>query len=167
MDANPKPNIHPYERLTTPTGVQAEIDVEIVPLVKALWSLDLMTISSCQDFGEGVAGQRAINHRRSYYHGDEFIAYYTGYAWLKMPLSDAQHLANTLLGTAFRDIITQRWTPDAWRLHVPLRYEEHQGITLTDTAQVHFPRIQIPALVATLTAFPTQETDPAGRHSPL
>src|SRR5712664_3422691 len=50
--------IHSSQRLTTPDGTKADIDTEIVPLVRALWALGLTTTASCQDFGEGTAGQR-------------------------------------------------------------------------------------------------------------
>lgn len=46
-------------RLTTPDGTAADIDVEIVPLVRALWRIGLVTTASCQDFGEGTAGHGA------------------------------------------------------------------------------------------------------------
>jgi hypothetical protein len=48
--------IHSSQRLTAPDGTQADIDTEIVPLVRALWALNLVTTASCQDFGEGTAG---------------------------------------------------------------------------------------------------------------
>jgi hypothetical protein len=142
--------IHSSQRLTAPDGTQADIDTEIVPLVRALWALKLVTTASCQDFGEGTAGQREANHRPSRYGGDAFIAYYTGYAWLKMPVPDAQRLANTLLGTEFHDKVTRRWEPGSWRMHVPLVFEDNRGIILENAAQIHFPREQIARLTITL-----------------
>jgi hypothetical protein len=68
----------------------------------------LATTASCQDFGEGAAGQRRINQRPPAKGGDAFIAYHTGYTWLKMPTQDAQRLATILLDTKFRDNITRR-----------------------------------------------------------
>jgi hypothetical protein len=85
MNNMPAPQIHPSQCLTTPDGTQADIDTDIVPLVRALWALNLATTASCQDFGDGTAGQREANLRPSRYGGDAFIAYHTGYAWLKMP----------------------------------------------------------------------------------
>jgi hypothetical protein len=119
-------------------------------IIRALWSLGLETVSSCQDFGEGTAGQRAAIPHPSRYGGDAFIAYYTGYAWLKMPVPDAKRLAAMLMETEFRDRLTQRWTPGSWRMHVPLVFDGHHAIDLDDAAQIHFPRQQIPQLAATL-----------------
>jgi hypothetical protein len=142
--------IHSSQRLTAPDGTKADIDTEIVPLVRALWTLGLTTTASCQDFGEGTAGQRRASQRPSRYGGDAFIAYYTGYAWLKMPVPDAQRLANTLLGTEFHDKVTRRWEPGSWRMHVPLVFEDNRGIILENAAQIHFPREQIARLTITL-----------------
>jgi hypothetical protein len=142
--------IHPSQRLTAPDGPQVEIDTEIVPLVRALWALNLATTASCQDFGEGTAGQRRANPRPSRYGGDAFIEYYTGYAWLKMPILDAQRLADILLGTEFHDSVTRRWESGSWRMHVPLVFHEDRGIVLENTAQIHFPRKQIASLTLTL-----------------
>jgi hypothetical protein len=142
--------IHPSQRLIAPDGTQADIDIDIVPLVFALWRLNLATTASCQDFGDGTAGQRAANQRPFRYGGDEFIAYHTGYAWLKMPIEDAQRLANMLLDTDFHHHVTQRWEPGSWRMHVPLVFDENRGIVLEDTAQIHFPREQIASLTLTL-----------------
>jgi hypothetical protein len=149
MNDKSAPQVHPSQRLTAPDGTQAEIDTLIVPLVRALWALGLTTTASCQDFGEGTAGQRKANQRPSRYGGDAFIAYYTGYAWLKMPVPDAQRLANTLLGTEFHDKVTRRWEPGSWRMHVPMVFDENRGIVL-ENAQIHFPREQIARLTITL-----------------
>jgi hypothetical protein len=150
MDDKKALQIHPSERLTTPDGSQAEIDTEMVPLMRVLWALDLTTMASCQDFGEGTAGQRRVNRCTSGYGGDAFIAYHKGYAWLKMPLPDAQRLGNSLLDTEFGDKIALRWTPGSWRMHVSVVFDENRGIVLDDTAQIHFPRDQITSLTAIL-----------------
>lgn len=150
MNGTGTPQIHPSQRLTAPDGTLADIDNEMVPLVRVLWALNLATTASCQDFGEGTAGQRAAMQYPSRYGGDAFIAYYMGYAWLKMPLPDTQRLASILLSTEFRDKITRRWTPGSWRMHVPVIFDENRGIALDDAAQIHFPRNQIPSLTAAL-----------------
>jgi|1186.fasta_scaffold26040_2 hypothetical protein len=142
--------IHPAQRLIAPDGTGAEIDTEIVPLVRALWALGMATTASCQDFGEGTAGQRKVNQRPSRYGGDAFIAYYTGYAWLKMPTPDARRLGNMLLGTEFHDKVTGRWEAGSWRMHVPLVFDESRGIVPAYATQIHFPREQIASLTATL-----------------
>ena len=145
-----KTQIHPAQRLTAPDGAQVAIDDDMVALVCALWSLNLETTASCQDFGEGTAGQRAASPHHPRYGGDAFIAYYTGYAWLKMPVPDAKRLADRLTSTEFGDKVTQRWTPGSWRMHVPVIFTGPAGIDLASTAQIHFPREQIPALTHVL-----------------
>lgn len=142
--------VHPSQRLTAPDGTQVSIDDDMVALIRALWSLNLETAACCQDFGEGTAGQRAASPHRPRYGGDAFIAYYTGYSWLKMPVPDAKRLADLLTGTEFRDKVTQRWAPGSWRMHVPMIFSEHTGIDLASTAQIHFPREQISALTFVL-----------------
>ncbi|MCW2929126.1 MAG: hypothetical protein JWM19_88 [Actinomycetia bacterium] len=150
MNGTNTPQVHPAQRLTAPDGTHADIDTEIVPLVQALWALGLATTASCQDFGEGTAGQRKINQRPPAKGGDAFIAYYTGYTWLKLPTQDAQRLATILLDTEFRDNITRRWEQGSWRMHVPLIFDESQGINLASAAQIHFPREQVQRLTLTL-----------------
>jgi hypothetical protein len=154
MNEASAPQVHSVRRLSAPDGTQADIDAEIVPLVRALWALGLATTASCQDFGEGTAGQRKADLYPSRYGGDAFIAYYAGWAWLKMPVPDAQRLATILLGTEFRDKVTRRWEPGSWRMHVPLIFEEASGITLASTAQIHFPREQTAALTSVLEHIP-------------
>ncbi|MCW2929058.1 MAG: hypothetical protein JWM19_20 [Actinomycetia bacterium] len=150
MNGANTPQVHPAQRLTAPDGTQADIDAEIVPLVQALWALGLATMASCQDFGEGTAGQRKISQRPSAKGGDAFIAYYSGYTWLKMPTQDAQRLANILLDTEFHDNITLRWAQGSWRMHIPVIFDKGQGIIPASTAQIHFPREQVPRLTLTL-----------------
>ena len=43
MNSTNAPQIHPAQRLTAPDGTLADIDSEIVPLVRALWALGLAT----------------------------------------------------------------------------------------------------------------------------
>jgi hypothetical protein len=144
------PQIHPVQRLTTPDGTEADIDTEIVPLVRVLWALGLGTTASCQDFGEGVAGQRKVSQHPPEKGGDAFIAYYTGFTWLKMPTQDAQRLATVLLHTEFRDNITRRWEQGSWRMHIPVTFDESQGVSPASTTQIHFPRQQVAKLTLTL-----------------
>ena len=150
MNGSPPPQIHPVHRLAAPDGTEADIDTDIVPLVRAVWALGLATTASCQDFGEGTAGQRNAVPHAARYGGDAFIAYYTGWAWLKMPLPDAHRLTTMLLGTEFRDRVARRWEPGSWRMHVPLVFEEGTGITPASAAQIHFPREQTASLTLTL-----------------
>lgn len=148
--------IHPSVSLTAPDGSQVEIDTEMAPLIHALWALGLATTASCQDFGEGTAGQRRANPHTPEYGGDAFIAYYTGYAWLKMPVSDARRLGKMLLSTEFHDRVALRWIPGSWRMHIPLVFDQDSGVTPEDTAQIHFPRNQITSLTAALEDIPSR-----------
>jgi hypothetical protein len=148
--------IHPSEWLIARDGSRVEIDTEMVPLIRVLWALGLTTTASCQDFGEGTAGQRRANPHAPKYGGDAFIGYYTGYAWLKMPLPDAQRLGNMLLSTEFHDRVALRWTPGSWRMHIPLVFDQDSGVTPDDAAQIHFPRYQIASLTATLESIPAR-----------
>lgn len=149
MSVAPPPNIHPCERLTTPDDQQVDIDTELVPLVQQLWTMDLVTVACCQDIGESAAGLRDPQRTTPSGHGG-FVDYYRGYAWLKLPLDDAQRLLNALLGTSFHDRVAVRWQPGSWRMHVPLVHGEKDSIDLAHAAQIHFPREQIAALTAVL-----------------
>jgi hypothetical protein len=150
MTSETEIQIHPSQRLTAPDGTRVEVDDEMAALVRALWSLNMKTTACCQDFGEGTAGQRKATPHRPSYGGDAFVAFYLGYAWLKMPVADGQLLANLLTGTEFHNEVTRRWTPGSWRMQVPMIFDEHSGIIPADTAQIHFPRNQIPRLTVLL-----------------
>lgn len=150
MSAESPPKIHPYERLITPYGEQVEIDIEMVPLVQALWARKLITVACCQDIGESAAGLRDPERTASSGHGG-FVEYYCGYAWLKMPLRDGKFFLNALLGTSFHDYVTVRWKQGSWRMHVPLVHSESNGIDLAEAAQLYFPRAQVAELADVLT----------------
>lgn len=151
MTAAETPQIHPTQRLTAPDGTEVDIDDEIVPLVRAVWALGLNTTASCQDFGDGTAGQRAAKQHAPRYGGDAFIAYHAGYAWLKMPQRDAYRLLNMLLSTEFRDKVALRWTPGSWRIHVPIVFDEDNGqMAPAYAAQIFFPREQLNSLTSVL-----------------
>src|SRR6266702_930829 len=117
MPADPPPNIHPTQLLTTPLGEQVEIDAEIADLIQRLWEMGLATSASCQDFGEATAGLRNTNPNPPEYGHEGFIEYYTGFAWLKMPTDDATRLLNALAATSFRERVSVRWRADSWRIH--------------------------------------------------
>lgn len=44
--------IHPSRRLSVPGGGMADIDVAMVPLVRALWEVGMRTSGCCQDLGD-------------------------------------------------------------------------------------------------------------------
>nr|WSZ97294.1 hypothetical protein OH820_17965 [Streptomyces sp. NBC_00857] len=144
------PPVHPTETLTSPTGNQADIDTEMVPVIRELWRLGFTTRACCQDVGEATAGVRAQRDTPLGYGGDGFIAYHRGYALLKMPVADAHRLV-ALLGAVvtFSARVRERWKPGAWRMNIPLVCEgETAG--LDDDALIHFPRTQIPELFSVL-----------------
>lgn len=153
MSAESPPKIHPYERLTSPDGEQVEIDIEMVPLVQALWARELATVACCQDIGESAAGLRDPERMAPSGHGG-FVEYFWGYAWLKMPLRDGKKFLNTLLGTSFHDYVAIRWKLGSWRMHVPLVHSESNGIDLAEAAQLHLPRAQVAELTDVLTDLP-------------
>ncbi len=45
---------HPTQVLTTPNGREAQIDTEMVPLVRELWRLGFETKVACQDAREAT-----------------------------------------------------------------------------------------------------------------
>ncbi|MGY3682520.1 hypothetical protein ACVWXU_006143 [Streptomyces sp. TE33382] len=140
------PPVHPYETLTAPDGEQADIDTEMVPVVRELWRRGYTTTACCQDVGEATAGVRAQRETPLGYGGSGFIAYHRGYALLKMPVLDAQRLVALLADTTtFGEHVRRPWRPGSWRVNVPL---EPGG--LAANAVLHLPRAQLPELVNTL-----------------
>ncbi|MBZ9642466.1 hypothetical protein K8369_24420 [Streptomyces sp. PSKA30] len=108
--------------------------------------LGFTTTACCQDVGEATAGVRAQRDTPLGYGGDGFIAYRRGHALVKMPTADAQRLATLLADTeAFGDRIRRPWSVGSWRMNVPLEPEGPSA-----EARLHFPRTQIPELVAAL-----------------
>lgn len=146
--SRPRVNIHPYEQLTAPTGEIVEIDLEMVRLVKAIWSLGMATVACCQHVGDGLGGPLT---GKPLYTAESFVSYSRGYAWLKMPVQDAERLANMLLKTEFRDMVSHRWHSHGWRIYVPMMHHHHTGIHLADDAQIYFPRLHTFILANTLT----------------
>jgi hypothetical protein len=62
--ATEPPSIHPTRRLHTPAGEPVEIDLDMVPLIRALWTLDLTTPGCCQDNGQYARARREMVPRR-------------------------------------------------------------------------------------------------------
>lgn len=143
--------VHPTQRLVTPDGTEAEIDVEMVPLIRGLWKLGLTTKGCCQDFGDSILN----NGHRSTSPDDarqRFADFYTGQAWLKMPTSDAKHLITILGSHPTFGPRMRRWThPEAWMNILYIFPSDEVGVELADAAQLHFPREQVPELVEALT----------------
>jgi hypothetical protein len=71
---------HAFQLLTDPYDDEVEIDIEIVPLIRALWALGLETMNCCQD-----------NH---------------GYIWIEFPPDHAQVFMNAVRDNCDEDL---RW----------------------------------------------------------
>lgn len=134
----------------------AEVDVELAPLIGAAWEAGMVTIHSCQDVGENVAG--LAEHLP---HLDELVRRETGRASIGFASAGGLvAFCETVANAGPRDGLYERmvhWaTPDAWQLVVALQdrglVEEElpaavDGTPLTrfETAsfQVRFPRSDI------------------------
>jgi hypothetical protein len=142
--------VHPAERLVPPGGGEIEIDLEMVPLIHRLWAMGLETKGCCQDFGESIEH----NGRRSTTPDDDrqrFADFYRGQAWLKMPVPDATRLISSISNHPLFEQRLRRWThAEAW-MSIAYIFPDDQGVAeLTTSAQLHFPRVQLPELVETL-----------------
>ena len=128
---------HPTKRLRAPDGTRADIDVMLVPLIKALWAAGYDTVGSCQDHGESLRG----HERKS--------AYWSGYVLLEMPVRDALRLLDEIKGTPqFCD--KMHWAaPGAWQATVPVMpfspFDVHgeDEAEVGPWAQLHFPNDQL------------------------
>ncbi|GAA4908279.1 hypothetical protein [Streptomonospora salina] len=159
--------IHPVERLVLPDGGEADIDAELVPLMRALWSLGLSTLGCCQDHGEAI-GDNGHRSPTSAQDRQRHADFYRGYVWLKMPNDDAKALV-AILGEhpAFAHRV-RRWThPEAW-MNIVYMFPEDEGggAELADAAQLHFPRSQLSELVGVLFSADQREseTEQAATH---
>ncbi|WP_371605072.1 hypothetical protein OG345_41740 (plasmid) [Streptomyces sp. NBC_01220] len=145
------PLVHPHELLTAPDGQQANIDARMVPIIRALWTLGYKTTACCQDVGEATKAVRDQKDTGAY-KGEDFIAYYTGWALLKMPWSDALRFIGMVAEfPALSRYIERRWQAESWRMQVPLIHEK--GATAPDRdALIHFPARHIALLSQVLAA---------------
>ncbi|MGI5205976.1 hypothetical protein ACQEU6_30930 [Spirillospora sp. CA-108201] len=81
--------VHPAEILTTPGGEQVPIDCGMVDLVQALWELSMGTLQCCEDVGASIYGGGWLYPRP---RRVRYAAFWDGFAWLKMPVEDAERL---------------------------------------------------------------------------
>jgi hypothetical protein len=142
--------IHPSERLIIPGGEATDIDVEMVPLMRRLWAMGLVTNGCCQDFGESIArnghGSTTTDDDR-----ERLATFFKGRAWLKMPTGDAIRLIGMIKGDPRLGQLLGRWThPEAWMNIVYILPNAQNGAALAATAQLHFPVLHIPELIAAL-----------------
>ncbi|MFI0452470.1 hypothetical protein [Actinomadura sp. 6N118] len=119
---------HPTHQLTAPDGQEVNIDVEIVPLVAALWRLGFETKVACQDAGEAVreGGTRAPEADRP-----RVSAKLMGRAWLVIR---HEHVPR------FLEICSGLGQPDDWIVR-PVKKDRAADEWLS----VVFPRELIPA----------------------
>lgn len=133
--------VHTGVRVSMPDGHEVVIDQELVPLMKALWAMEFVTLMSCQDVGEAIDdGGTTIYSER---HAD----YYRGRVWLKLPILDGQRLlriVEAIPDSDFREHLRGS-TPECWTSTVYL-----WPTGLADWVDIYFPRDQLPALVAGL-----------------
>jgi hypothetical protein len=137
------PGIHPTQQLRTPAGEPVEIDLEVVPLIRSLWALDLTTLGCCQDNGEYARARREMLPRGESTGHSGFIDYHLGWAWLKMPISGSTRLTEILLATSFRDAIAVPLAAQLLAAQHPVRHDVNSGMGPAAAVQIHFPREQI------------------------
>ncbi|MFF5264583.1 hypothetical protein ACFY4C_37145 [Actinomadura viridis] len=119
---------HPTKTLIDPDDGPVEVDVEMVPLIEALWAARHTTIMSCQDIGESILTGGTVLPEHLW---DRNGAFYLGMAWLKVPADQGPRLM-------------QIWEPLArqrrgeWLAQVPI-----EDGRLCGYASIHFPREQI------------------------
>lgn len=145
-----EPNIHPTENITTPQSETIAVDLEMVPVVQAIWDLGLRTLACCQDSGEYAEAARDTRPERTPTGQGGWIEYFRGWAWLKMPVDDTIALVNALARTSLAEPATVRWKRGSWRLEVPMLYAEDTGAVLARAVQIHLPRTQLSELLEVL-----------------
>jgi hypothetical protein len=126
---------HPCELLDY-YGEPVEIDVEIVPLIKAIWALGFDTELSCQD-----------------HHGQ---------VWVELPGKHAQRLLNVIakqdgeLRANILGLVPVEYGPDEFDAYKLAHAWQLSVMALSDPGLVwlgvgiHFPRSQLAAVVAAL-----------------
>ena len=134
---------HPTKGLKTPDGTTADIDMMLVPLIKALWAAGFETIGSCQDLGESLKnyGRKGL--------------YWKGYVLLEMPVPDTLRLLDLAADSPFID--RMHWAaPGAWEISLPVLpvspFNDDGDAEIAPWAQIHFPNDQIDDLVKVITA---------------
>jgi hypothetical protein len=134
---------HPTKTLIDPDEDPVEIDMEMVPLVEALWAHGYTTIMSCQDIGESIlTGGTAIPEHL----WEKTAAFYRGSAWLKIPAED---------GTKLMQVFKPIFRPGEWLAQIPITPDG-----ACSWASIHFPREQIGEAAAVLESRPSPGSGP-------
>lgn len=147
-----RPQIHPSTKLTPPHHEHpVDIDTGIAELVLAVWARGWQTTACCKDVGEATEAERNLGRSDTDPTGNAgFIDFYRGYAWLKMPRSDAFTLLNQLADHPLFGVrVTTRWQTGSWRLHIPLIWGDDAFIP-SPYVQIYFPNDQITELTRAL-----------------
>jgi hypothetical protein len=145
--------IHPSSALIPPHHDEPVlIDNAMVELVRAIWARGWQTAACCQDTGEGVEGERAAVRSTAEPTGNAgFIEYYRGWAWLKMPRTDALAFLGELAeDDRLRDLVKTRWGKGSWRIHSPVVWSD-SGFVVSPFVQIYFPKQQINDVTKALT----------------
>jgi len=129
---------HPAKPLRTPRGDVADIDINLIPLILALWEAGYDTIGCCQDLGQNLERY------------DRKAAYWTGYAMIEMPYRDACRLLDTIRTVPPFDQRMHWAAPGAWEVSLPIVTVDGQAAQAM-WAQIHFPASQISELLQVLT----------------
>lgn len=144
--------IHPSKRLASPGGGQVDIDLAMIPLMRALWACGMRTLGCCQDLGESIEKNghgSPVPARDRQRHAD----FYKGRAWLKMPMPDANQLIAILGADPVFASRVRRWThPEAWQCTVYIFPTDDGHARPADAAQINFPTEQIDEVTALLTS---------------
>lgn len=125
--------VHPFELLVTPDGDRVQIDRELVHLVQVLWDVGMRTLQSCEDVGASIYGGGWLYPRR---RGLRYAAFWDGFAWLKMPVEDAERLVALTADIA---------AGHGWECSSPIKRQGRMPV-----ANLYFPASQIDQMLAAL-----------------
>jgi hypothetical protein len=110
---------HPVRRLISPDGEPAHIDLDLVPLIRALWDRGFETASCCQDVGESI---RPMLRERP--HLGAWVDRHLGFATIDLPIPDGMAALAAVVDSGPRDAFYERMTywasEDAWSVSVPV-----------------------------------------------
>jgi hypothetical protein len=106
---------HPHHLLRSPDGERVPIDVDLAPLIQALWRHGIQTASCCQDLGESIPPRPHLNRR---------IDYLRGFSVIDLPIPDGLAVLSRAADAGPRDAFYERMTywaaPDSWTTNVPV-----------------------------------------------